>query len=275
MTERPTQNSGLLDPMLSNAPGGLFWGLDAHATDSSEQFRGWGHRRGEPRMLALLWSIYLFAASLVTVMQLPVLGLTEARFVQSSSRLLLMLLAVGLTVLWPMLRLSQVSPRRPCLAAWVDLFVLLVPMQAVLWPLTWLGRWDLAITGAVALLLASWTLLLSVVVCLGTSSPSGWWRSMWMAVVLVLCGGGTLLSFVTGSAGDELVSNLALASPWTAIFAITTGTSGFSPQVTPTVWTAASVPAGVAMVLWAIVWVSAGRVGGTGRARERMVSDQT
>jgi hypothetical protein len=247
-------HSGLLDPVLSNAPGGMLWGLEA-AEQQDGALHGWTHRRGEPRLMALLWSLYLFAASLVTVMQLPILGMTESRFVQSSSRLLLMLLAVGVTVLWPMLRLSQVSPRRPCLATWVDLFVLLVPMQAVLWPLTWLGRWDLAITAAVSLLISSWAILLGVPVCVGMASPVGWGRSVWMSLVLVACGAAPMMAFVLGATGAATSSSLALASPLTAVFAITTGPSGLSPHVTPQMWLATIVPLGLATPLWLAMWI--------------------
>ncbi|MHC4975993.1 MAG: hypothetical protein ACYTF7_05235 [Planctomycetota bacterium] len=273
-TQQDEQREGVLDPVLSNAPGGLLWGLDACDSEPVSDPQGWGHRRGEPRMLALLWSIYLFAASLVTVMQLPVLGLTDAQFVQSSSRLLLMLLAIGVTVLWPMLRLSQVSPRRPCLATWVDMGVLLVPMQAVLWPLTWLGRWDLAITGAVSVLLAGWAVLLGSLVCVGMASSVSAWRAVWMALVLGLCGAAPLLSLVLGGAGVDTVSSLALASPWTAIFAITTGTSGFSPHITTEIWIASAIPFGVGVLLWVPLWIGFSRLAGTRRARERMVSDR-
>jgi hypothetical protein len=119
----------------------------------------WAHRRGEPRLFALLWSLYLFGAALTTVMQIPVLGASEIRFVRSHGQMLLLLIAIGLTLLWPLVRLSQARPRRPAIASLIDLVALLAPVQAVIWPLKWLGNWSWEVTAGVNLLLVSWTFL--------------------------------------------------------------------------------------------------------------------
>ena len=81
---------GVLDPILS-ADGGL---ASAHASadeEAPEPRTGdrWAHRRGEPRMLALFWSIYLFGAAISTVMRIPVLGMPDLHVVRNASRMLL------------------------------------------------------------------------------------------------------------------------------------------------------------------------------------------
>ena len=45
-------HEGILDPVLSNAPGGLFWGLESSEVQPTLRNSGWSHRKGEPRIAA-------------------------------------------------------------------------------------------------------------------------------------------------------------------------------------------------------------------------------
>jgi hypothetical protein len=180
----------------------------------------------------------------------PMLGLTEARFVQASSRMLLLLIAVGLMVLWPMVRLSQVSPRRPVVATLVDLCVLLIPLQAVVWPLTWLGRWSWQVTAGVALTLAAWTCLVGACVVAGTALRAGLGRVIWMLAAIAIVVAAPVAAFVLGGAGVQVSQDLALASPLTAVYAITTGPSGLSPAMSADLWLAAAAPLALALPAW-------------------------
>lgn len=249
---RPVRARGVLDPILSHDTGVVSAlasaddddDLDAEANDR------WAHRRGEPRVLALLWSVYLFGAAISTVMRIPVLGMTDLRFVQNASRMLLLLIAVGLVVLWPMVRLSQAPPRRPLLATALDLLLLNATLQAVVWPLTWLGKWPLAVTGGVALTLLTWSLLVGGVVACGTARRAGFGRTIWMTLSVLLVGGAPAFAIVAGASGGPIADELALASPLTAVYALTTGPSGLSPAMDATTWAGAWAPAVVAAPLW-------------------------
>ncbi|MFG0276016.1 MAG: hypothetical protein ACF8QF_13270 [Phycisphaerales bacterium] len=247
---RPARARGVLDPILSHDTGVVSALASADDDDAGREDDRWAHRRGEPRVLALLWSVYLFGAAISTVMRIPVLGMTDLRFVQNASRMLLLLIAVGLVVLWPMVRLSQAPPRRPLLATALDLALLNATLQAVVWPLTWLGKWPLAVTGGVALMLLSWSMLVGGAVACGTARRAGVGRTIWMILCVALVGGAPALAMLAGASGGPIADELALASPLTAVYALTTGPSGLSPTMDATTWTSAWAPLVAALPLW-------------------------
>jgi hypothetical protein len=254
---QPARARGVLDPILSHDTGVVSALASADDDDLDEQPNDrWAHRRGEPRVLALLWSVYLFGAAISTVMRIPVLGMTDLRFVQNASRMLLLLIAVGLVVLWPMVRLSQAPPRRPLLATALDLLLLNATLQAVVWPLTWLGKWPLAVTGGVALTLLTWSLLVGGAVACGTARRAGVGRTIWMTLCVLCVGGAPAFAIVAGASGGTIADELALASPLTAVYALTTGLSGLSPAMDATTWTSAWAPALVAVPLWLLAGVT-------------------
>jgi len=257
---------GALDPILSVEDGlvSAMAGVEGDSPAPGDRGAGdpWAHRRGEPRMLALFWSVYLFGAAVLTVMRIPMLGQsTELRFVQSASRMLLLLIAVGMVVLWPMVRLSQASPRRPVVATMIDLSLLLITAQAVIWPLTWLGKWPASVTAGVTTILASWTLLVGALVAMGVSRRAGRGRSMWMLVVVALVCGAPGLALLAGRIGSPIMDEIALASPLTGVYALTTGPSGLSPAMNPTMWAGAWAPAALSIPLWfaAPLWAAGAR----------------
>lgn len=249
---REQRGRGALDPILS-IDGGLVSALaEDGPRDPAPTDDRWAHRRGEPRLLALLWSIYLFGAAISTVMRIPVLGMTDLRFVQNASRMLLLLIAVGLVVLWPMVRLSQSSPRRPLVATLLDLALLNATLQAVVWPLTWLGKWPAMVTAGVVLMLLAWSLVVGGFVACGTARPPGLARSFWMLLCLVCALGAPGAALLSGGLGASFTDELALASPLTAVYALTTGPSGLSPSMNAAAWASAWAPAAAAVPLWAL-----------------------
>lgn len=262
MTEEPGQpetrpvsepaRRGALDPILSNHDG-LFSALEERG--GTVAVGQWSHRRGEPRLLVLCWAVYLLAASGATIMRLPEIGFADPRFVQSAARLLILLIAVGLTVLWPMVRLSQASPRKPATAAVVDLIALLLPLAAVLWPVTWLGRWDWSVTAALLALLGAWGGVFAAVIAMGTRSASGWGRMGWAVACVVGVGLAPAAAVVLSGTGTDVVV-LFYASPLSGVFALTTEASGVVPRMTGGEWWAALGPLGLGAVLWTVVAVS-------------------
>ncbi len=254
----PHSRRGALDPILSNRDG-LFSALEERTRAKRTKAGGgeWAHRHGEPRLLVLCWAVYLLAASGATIMRLPRIGFADPRFVQSSARLLILLIAVGLTVLWPMVRLSQASPRKPMTAALVDLVALLAPLAAVLWPVTWLGRWDWRVTAAVLALLAAWGFLLSAVIAVGTRGGSALGRIGWAAVcAMVVVLGPTIALILSGTGADAWP--LFYASPLTGVFALTTEASGRVPTMMAVEWWSSAGPLAGGMVVWAVAVVFRG-----------------
>ncbi len=244
---------GVLDPIMSNRDG-LFAALEERGGDETNGGGAWAHRRGEPRLLVLCWAIYLLAASGATIMRLPQMGFAEPRFVQSSARLLIVLMAVGLCALWPMVRLSQASPRKPALAAIVDLIALLLPLAAVLWPVTWLGRWDWRVTAGLLAMLSAWGLVMAAVVAMGTRRASGWSRTGWALACGVMLACGPLVA--AGLAGVGNTGWGLYASPLSGVFALTSEPTGLAPVMTEREWWAALGPLAGAFALWAIAAVT-------------------
>lgn len=122
----------------------------------------WAHRRGEPRLFAFLWTVYVLLAvggSILWVAQYA--SLTQSAY-GPAGRIMLVVLTIGVCVLWPMVRLSQVSPKANILGfALADFVVVLLPLQLVLWPLTFLAGWPLNTVLGVAALLSAWAMLVS------------------------------------------------------------------------------------------------------------------
>ncbi len=132
----------------------------------------WAHRRAEPRTLAFLWAMFILAAGLSTIGVLLVRGpwaLLDEEVYQYAARTMLLSVAIGLALLWPMARLSQAVPLRepPAVALFKDLLVLLPPTQAVVWAQA-VARagWAIDQIGAMALSLWAWPMLVAAMLAL-------------------------------------------------------------------------------------------------------------
>lgn len=251
----------------------------------------WNHRRGEPRVFALVWTCYLLLTTVYGFARLgqAPLDLNEYR---PSARAMLIGVAIGIGVLWPMVRLSQLRPAEGGLiAVRSDLPIVLIPMQAMLWPQIWLGRWSVQQIGIVGAALGIWTLCIggAVAMALGgrqrpeehsgrthTGSrrlPPHWG---WTLIVLGISG----IAPASRLLGCSL--SLPMFSPYTAVL------HPLRDEWTiggPTVTTADWAQIGILAVLSILVWVLASlwlqrstpahvqrkepvspRVAGTGRA---------
>lgn len=125
----------------------------------------WAHRRAEPRTLALFWAMYILAAGLLTVGVLLFRGpwaLLDKGVYQYAARTMLLCVALGLAIVWPMVRLSQsVTLReRPAAGIFKDMLVLLPPTQAVVWAQAAArAGWAVDLIAAMALSLIVWPML--------------------------------------------------------------------------------------------------------------------
>lgn len=246
----------------------------------------WAHRRGEPRVFAFCWSLYLLLAVAGSVTWVASTSQVTPDSYAPAARIMLVVVAVGATILWPMTRLSQVSPEKSAVGSTLaDLVVVLLPMQMVIWPLTFLARWPTGIVASVGLLLAAWTLLAGGVLALALSGrrvadagASGLgWRSVWMTafLALALCAPGLMLAKSSGASTSDPIVEVASARPWPAwlpmlspLTAVTqiTGKGLMGPQrpVSPLEWGVIGW-VGIAGV-W--LWIAAGVREGFARLRE-------
>jgi len=212
----------------------------------------WAHRKGEPRVFALFWALYLMASAMLTIFAARALTPPAMEQYRYGCRAMVLMILLGALVLWPATRLSQAPPRRPARAALADLFVLLAPAQLVIWPMPLLTGWDASVVGGLALLAASWTFLIGAGVAHGSGSPSMLTRSMVMLLAIGAIVFAPMLSIALLGAGLGPAPRwLTLLSPFTASWSITAapGHRGVGPGGGE--WWLLAAPALLGLALWA------------------------
>lgn len=173
----------------------------------------WAHRRGEPRVFALLWTVFLFVGTSIVFYGAMSGPSISPELMRPAARLLLILMALGIGVLWPMVRLSQAPDAHPLSGALKDLLVIMIPAQSLIWPqaLWWLARWPVDTVLAVACALAAWGLLIGGLIAAslsGSAKPGGpeagtadrpLRLAAWMLVFTLLTIGGPLAALFGGA----------------------------------------------------------------------------
>ncbi|MFK7759812.1 MAG: hypothetical protein AB8C13_07695 [Phycisphaerales bacterium] len=136
----------------------------------------WSHRKGEPRVFAVLWMIFLLSSTAMMFARLST-GYTISPSVSSpAAREMLVLVVFGMSILWPMVRFSQKIARPSIVAASIrDMIVVLIPLQAVIWPqrLVVLGGWTLDVVAAMALHTFAWGLVIAGLISIGSILIAG------------------------------------------------------------------------------------------------------
>lgn len=237
----------------------------------------WKHRRGEPRLFAFLWMVWLICACVLSLAPLGPLGLLASDATRPACRRLVLFLMVGIAILWPLVRLSQAMPRSPRRAVLQDLVVMLVPAQAIFWPLFLLTSWAWSDMATVALVMVGWAVFVAGVLSLamrriaaaeavaaegvpaaagrGQSSARHGLRAAWSVVFLALAGAapvaGVALGTWTSGRVDEPV--WAMASPLTAGFSALEDRRLAGPRSSAANvgWAVPAVVGGVGLVLMA------------------------
>lgn len=232
------------------------------ASGAGRGYDRWAHRRGEPRLFVLLWTSYLFAATLLTLASVGGAGYVPPEVYRTAARVLLVLLVTGITVVWPMIRLSQSAPERGGFAPAVqDLLIVLAPAQAVVWPQWLLAGWSLPVVGALSAMLAAWGMLAGSILALALSRPAAGpaARVAWMIFFIALTVGGalpTLLERREALPVDEPSRGRAawMLSPVTAVYEITRDRAwtGRVADVGPVHWIACAWVAGASLPVWAV-----------------------
>lgn len=275
----PPPPAGTPDITVQNDPGQGRQEL-ASRPDRTRRADIWAHRRAEPRPLALLWTTYLAVATVAMLSSLIAYGGADHDIYRPAARALLAVTAVGVVVLWPMVRLSQVRPPEgPCAAVAKDLVVILSPVQAIVWPQAFfvLADWPLEVVAVLAAMLAAWGVVIGAVLAVALHAVAGdettpigsrrSWpaRAAWMVVIIALVSSGPLIGLLAGPAArapvDEpgRVSAWALTSPITAVFEIARDRpwSGKPAEARPAHWWATAIVG----VFGLLAWVGALSVG--------------
>lgn len=234
----------------------------------------WAHRRGEPRVFALLWTVFLLIATMGMLGQVVAGGVLSFDVYRPAARVLLVVSMIGVGVLWPMTRLSQSRPAEGGLAAARrDIAVILLPLQAIIWPQHWLAAWAWWPLAALAAAMVAWVLLIGGGLALALQGlfPRGEHvprqegrRTAWMLGTLVLAFGTLplrLLEVEDMTTAMGLWSDLiGVLSPVGAVLELShdRAWSGNAIAVSSGHWAGIGVVLAAAAALWLLAWGSRG-----------------
>lgn len=148
-----------------------------------------------PRGLILLASVWLVASWVLAIGLRTPIQASSASYTPGV-RVMLICLAVGLMVCWPLLRLSQPPMPYPIRQVLLDLIVLLALVQVVLWPLRLVTTWSVSRTAAIDATLTAWTVLSGACVASAAGSPRSGPRNLAMLGCVGTCIIGPLTALV-------------------------------------------------------------------------------
>lgn len=169
----------------------------------------YAHRRGEPRGFTVVWLVFLLVAAGVVYSTVGNPVLASAEGYRFASKVLLTTVAVGMLTIWPVLRLAQRAPLAGGVAAALrDVAIVLIPMQALIWPQTLITGWTVGAVAAIATLFTAWTLIVGAVIALATGVPRVPARSL-----AALRGSPEPVNPVVRSMAMLAILSLALAAP--------------------------------------------------------------
>jgi len=227
----------------------------------------WDHRRGEPRTFALAWTVFLMLATLVMFASMSAALVVTADLYRPATRALILTITAGIVLLWPMVRLSQARPYGSALpAAARDILIVLIPVQALIWPQTlpMLGGWSFEVCGAIAATQAAWAIIISGLIALAlTLDPAkgrvGSARGFWMLLIAVLVVGVPIVELVFGSIGpgiaDQFGESGMMLSPLTGVFALIEHHAGpGAAPIQPGSWLTIGVTSLVGGAIWITAW---------------------
>lgn len=187
----------------------------------------WSHRRGEPRVFALGWTVYLMMLTTLMFAWAGGRGIMSPESFRVSARLTMVLLLVGITLLWPMTRLSQAAPQRPLPSTLKDLLIIALPAQALIWPHIWLCRWPVEVVAAAAAAVAIWAVAIGAILAIawGFFGVGNTGRILAMAACVILVVSGAVVALVDASLAAGRTPPLAqlpwMYTPLTSIFELT------------------------------------------------------
>lgn len=237
-----------------------------------EGYDDWSHRRGEPRVFALIWMIFLMCVTGLMFASMRDAFYVSPTITRPAARGMIVTTMAGLVLLWPAIRLSQQPAERPVRSVLRDLFVLLVPAQAVIWPnaMRELADWPVDLLLALAGSFVAWSLLVGGLLALADSGRvAGRHRGLWMAAVVLIALGAPLAAVLTGNAGPGLPDTPRpgwMLSPLTSVLEISRDrlVLGRTDPVARAQWRilfAAGCVGGAFMLIAGATGVSAGRAG--------------
>ncbi len=138
-----------------------------------------------PRGLILLGFVWLVAWWAMAMGFRPPLHPSPASY-EPGVKLMLLALMIGITIAWPVYRLSQPTSSRPIVQTWLDLLVLLAMSQVVIWPLRLVTTLSRASTAAMDAGLIGWAILIGAIVAAACGARASGPRTLAMLACIGL-----------------------------------------------------------------------------------------
>ena len=212
-----------------------------------------------PRGLILLASIWLVASWVLAIGLRAPVEASSASYTPGV-RLMLISVAIGMVIGWPLLRLSQSAAPYPIRQTLLDLIVLLALVQVVIWPLRLVTPWTPLRTAALDATLTAWVILVGALVAAaaGSDRPGPRIVAMLGCVGMGLAGPALALLCLAFPATQSLVPRLVGLGPFLEIHAMSTA-GGAPPSWQQWIWIGLVALAAVA------AWTGLGLLAAPGR----------
>ena len=141
------------------------------------------------------------------------IGPSIETYVEASRRLLLSV-ALGFTVVWPMFRLSLRGAPAARLSPALDWLALFGTFQVLLWPLRLPTQWSASQLILLDLTIWCWGLLYASLIAMGLGGTAPRRRTAVMLACLVLTFGAPLVAMLTGRPGMAMIGKDAPPAEW-------------------------------------------------------------
>lgn len=180
----------------------------------------WKHRRGEPRVFAFVWTLYMLAAVLGSLLWISRTSVLAGSAYGPAARIMLLMIAIGATVLWPMARLSQLLPTGNVVKATLaDLLIVALPIQVIVWPLIFLAGWPMQTIVGLAVLMVVWPALMGGLIALAQAiarrtGPEGVFSVVAPACFMTVALAGVLVGPVMIGLARRQSLDPTRATPW-------------------------------------------------------------
>ena len=171
----------------------------------------WSHRRGEPRVFALLWMGYLMALTALMFASMSGAYTVSRSITRPAAQGMLIAAAIGITVVWPMVRLSQSAPSGQSVR-WSlrDFVVIMIPVQAVVLPQLFpvLAGWSVSVVLAVDAFFCVWALVIAGLISMAYRSIGSGSRhagiagGVWMVIILAVVLAAPAVGLVSAAGTD-------------------------------------------------------------------------
>ncbi len=149
-----------------------------------------------PRGLVFLTTCWIFAAWLICIGVRPPIQPSIASYLPGV-RIFIAIMAMGLCVGWPMLRLSERPTRAPIRQVLIDFVTISVLLHVVLWPLRLATNWSNSRMGLIDLFLFAWGYMIAAILALTIGSRSALERVATMILIIMISLLGPMAYFVS------------------------------------------------------------------------------